>query len=96
MSRDSDRVRLQHMLDAADRAVKLVVDRSRIDLDREEVVLLALTRLIEIIGEACKAVSPATRERHPEIPWRAIGRTRDHLIHGYFNVDLDRLWSVAS
>lgn len=96
MSRGSDRVRLQHMLDAARRAVQLMDGRTRADLDREDVLFLALTRLVEIIGEAAKAVSPATRERHPEIPWKAIAGTRDHLIHGYFNVDFDRLWSIAS
>lgn len=96
MSRADDRVRLRHMLDAAERAVALVEGRKRVDLDREDVILLALTRLVEIVGEAAKAVSPDTRTRHPEIPWRAIAGTRDHLIHGYFNVDLDRLWSIVA
>ena len=96
MSRDSDPVRLRHMLDAAQRAVKLIEGRTRSDLEREDVVCLALTKLVEIVGEAAKVVSAETRARHPEIPWRAIAGTRDHLIHGYFKVDLDRLWSIVA
>jgi uncharacterized protein with HEPN domain len=96
MSRDGDRVRLQHMLDAAERAARLVANRTRDDLGDDDVLLLALTRLIEIVGEASKAVSATTRARHPEIPWKAIAGTRDHLIHGYYNVDLNRLWSITT
>jgi uncharacterized protein with HEPN domain len=50
--------------------------------------------LLEIIGEASKSISDETREQHPEIPWRAIAGTRDRLIHAYFSVDLDIVWSI--
>lgn len=51
--------------------------------------MLALTRLLEIPGEAAKGVSEETRGKHPDIPWSAMAATRDRLIHGYFAVDLD-------
>ena len=53
-------------------------------------------RLLEIIGEAAKQVTTETRTAHPEIPWREIAGTRDRLIHGYFDVDLDVVWSIAT
>lgn len=43
-------------------------------------------RLIEI-GEAVKAISPDLLEGQPTIPWREIGRMRDHLAHHYFDTD---------
>jgi len=91
---EPERVRLQHMLDAAQKAVAFANDRTRIDLDSDEMFMLAEVRLIEIIGEAAAAVSDATRQQIPEIPWRPITATRNRLIHGYFNVDLNILWSI--
>ena len=37
-----------------------------------------------------------TRKANPQVPWSQIARTRDRLIHGYFNVDLDIVWQIAS
>lgn len=53
-------------------------------------------RLIEIIGEAAKHVSDATRRTHPRVPWREIAGARDRLVHGYFDVDLDVVWSIVA
>ena len=57
---------------------------------------LAVVRLIEIIGEAAGAVSEPTRTQCPEISWREIVGTRDRLIHGYEEVDLDILWTIVT
>src|SRR5437868_6522736 len=96
MSQHDDRVRLQHMLDAAHQALAFVAGRARDDLDRDLQLTLALTRLVEIVGEAAKNVSASERERLPQIPWRAIAGTRDRLAHAYFDVDLDQLWQIVS
>ena len=49
---------------------------------------LAITRLLEIIGEAATTMSPELKATHPEIPWRIMAATRNRLIHAYFNVNL--------
>lgn len=84
------------MLDAARQAVDFARGRSRVDLDRDVQLSLALTRLVEIIGEAAKNVSPETRMTLPTVPWRAIAGTRDRLVHAYFDVDHDQLWEIVS
>lgn len=91
-----DEVWLRHMLDATRKALSFTHGRSRADLDTDEQLTLAIVRLLEIIGEAAKQVTTETRTAHPEIPWRQIAGTRDRLIHGYFNVDLDVVWSIAT
>ena len=90
---DSDRLR--HMLDAARKANRYISSKTREDLDSDEPLVLALTRLVEIIGEAAKNVTAATRNRHAAILWKAIIGTRDRLAHGYFDVDLDILWEIV-
>ncbi len=96
MSQHDDQVRIRHMVDAARKAVGYASDRSRRGLDDDELLALALTRLLEIVGEAAKAVSQPTRAQFPGVPWKAIAGTRDRLIHGYFDVDLDIVWQIVS
>jgi uncharacterized protein with HEPN domain len=54
----------------------------------------AIIRKLEVIGEAVKQLSEATRKRRSEIPWRQIAGMRDRLTHAYFGVDLDLVWRV--
>ncbi len=91
-----DEVRLRHMLDAARKAVEYTRGVSRNDFAGDELKVLAMTRLIEIMGEAAKNISEETRAQNPTIPWKEIAGTRDRLIHGYFNVDLDILWQILA
>lgn len=91
---ERDRDRLQHILAAARRARQLVEGRSRSALDEDDVLGFALTHLLEILGEAAKAVTPATRGEYVDIPWNEMAATRDRLIHGYFSVDLDIIWTI--
>lgn len=93
---DGDRARLGHMLDAARMVVKLVHGKSRQAVQRDEVLMLALVHLLEVLGEAAKAVSGEVRRQAPTIPWRDLAGTRDRLIHGYFDVDLDIVWQIVT
>lgn len=92
-SRDANR--MQHMLDAATKAVSFVIGKSRSDLDADEKLSLALVRLVEIIGEAASKVTPETQTRHAGIHWRDIIGTRNRLIHADEAVNLDILWVIV-
>ncbi len=96
MSKHDDAVRLHHMLDAALKAREFVAGRARTDLNHDEQLTLALVRLLEVLGEAATQVSEDTRKLHPQIPWANITATRNRLIHGYFDVDLDIVWEIVS
>ena len=91
-----ERVRVQHMLDAAKKAQEFLVGRTRDDLSTNDMLALALVRLLEIIGEAAKNVPTEIREAFPQIPWSLVARTRDRLAHGYFDINLDRVWEMVS
>ena len=96
MTRHDDTVALRHMRDHAAEAVDLACNRSRADLDANRLLSLGLTRLVEIVGEAAYRVSSTTRDDHPSIPWGQIVATRNRLIHGYDQIDLDVLWRIVS
>lgn len=96
MSKHDDTVRLRHMLDAALKISEFVAGKRRADLDHDEKLTLALMRLLEVLSEAATQVSEGTRKLHPQIPWSNITATRNRLIHGYFDVDLNIVWEIIS
>jgi uncharacterized protein with HEPN domain len=91
-----DRIRLQHMLDAARKAKRLAAGRDREALDAEDDPLPhALVHLISVIGEAASRVSADTRSECDGIPWPDIVSMRNRLIHAYFDINLDILWATV-
>ena len=91
-----DTILLADMLDYAQRAVIALEGQSRRVLDTDAVLVGALERFVEVIGEAASRLSENTRESAPEVPWHEIIAMRNRLVHGYFAVDLDILWTVVN
>jgi len=94
MTDSDDNSRMRHMLEAAEKALRFVEEKTRCDLNEDEILCLALLRLLEIIGEAAVRVSQTTRDRHSEIPWPKIVGMRNRLVHGYDQIDLEVLWQT--
>ena len=93
---EDDTVRIRHILDAAREAVAFSYGRNRADLDTDRKLNLSLVRLLEIIGEAARGISPEFREAHPDLPWKSMIGMRDRLIHSYFDVNLDVVWETIT
>jgi len=55
----------------------------------------AVTRNIEVIGEAAKHIPSEIRLKYVEVPWKEIVATRSKVIHEYFGVDEDILWKTV-
>ena len=55
----------------------------------------AVIRRLEIIGEAARRVSEATRQRYPDLPWREMIGLRNQVIHLYDGVDLKIVWETV-
>ena len=90
-----DRWRVQHMIDAAEQALGFVQGRNREDLDRDVMLRMALTRALEIVGEAASKVSEAGRAAAATVPWQQVVGMRNRLVHAYFDIDLDILWDTV-
>ncbi len=93
--RRPDVVRIEHMLAAAREAVSFMVGRTRANLDSDRMLVLAVVKSIEIIGEAASRVSADGRANVEGLPWQQIVAMRNRLIHAYFDIDLDIVWSTA-
>jgi uncharacterized protein with HEPN domain len=62
----------------------------------DDLIISAVIRKFEVIGEACSKLRPETRQAHPEIDWRAVIGFRNILAHQYFASNLDIIWEAAS
>ena len=95
MNAEQDPLRMRHMLDAAEKIAAFTRGLSAMDFHSDEKLQLAVVRLLEIAGEAANGLSDGLKADHPEIPWGQMTATRNRLIHGYFDVDLDVVWKIA-
>jgi len=86
---------LKHIIDAISKIEGYTADLEREKFLKDARTQDAVVRNLEIIGEATKRLSNETRQRYPEIPWAEVAGTRDRLIHAYFDVDLDEVWTTV-
>jgi uncharacterized protein with HEPN domain len=94
MTKDG-RVYLIHILDAIALIESYTKGKTAADFKKTKMLQDAVIRQIEIIGEAAKMVSAAAKAKDDSIPWKDIAGMRDKLIHGYFGVDIEAVWSTV-
>lgn len=94
MIQKSDLIRLQHMLDASLKAMAFIEGKNKSDLDDDDLLVFALVKAIEIVGEAAGKVSKEYQANHPEIHWSAMISMRNRLVHAYFDINKKILWQT--
>ena len=92
MKLPDDRIRLQHMVDFAGRAISFTAGLTQEEFNRDEVLQYACIHLLEMIGEAANEITDKTRGQYPDIPWLKMINMRNRLIHGYIDVNMDIVW----
>ena len=96
MSKHNPDIALRQILAHAREAVAIAQGKTRADLDQDRLLNLALTRLVEIIGEAANRLPEEVQAQYPELPWLQMIGARNRLIHGYDSVDFDIMWVIVS
>ncbi len=91
-----DLVRVEHIVDALNSAMRFVEGHQRSDLDSDEMLLFALVRAVEVAGEAASKISPEGRSEIPDVRWTAMVGMRNRLVHAYFDIDRDILWTTVT
>ena len=84
------------MREAAATALEMAAGHDRADLSTNTVLAMALTRCLEILGEAASKIRPEVCAKFPAIPFPKIISMRNRLIHAYFDVNLDIVWTTVS
>ena len=86
---------LQDILENIDIASEFISGLTYEQFQADKRTIYAVTRALEIIGEATKSISPSIRDRYPTIPWRSITGMRDKVVHEYFGVNNQVLWDTV-
>ena len=92
---ERDAALLMDMLLAARDARGFIVDLDEQAFFVSRLHQNAVIRSLEVIGEAAGRVSAELRATEPNLPWREMTGLRHRLIHGYADVRMDLVWSVA-
>ena len=91
--RDSDY--LEHI---ASRILRIERATSEVDLAGflgNDDLQAATERYIEVIGEAAGKLSQHTRDLAPDVPWSQVIGARNVIVHGYAEIEPDRIWDIV-
>lgn len=87
--------RLQDILKAIIKIEKYLHDLTLAQFRKNDLVIDAIIRNFEIIGEASKNIPASVRKSYPDVPWNQMNGMRNLLIHEYFGVDLKTVYHTA-
>ncbi len=96
MYKRSDREFILDMLIACEKIMKYTQNITYEDFYNNDMIIDAVLRNIEILGESAKNVSENLKSKYNEVEWREIARTRDKIIHFYFGIDLSIIWDIIT
>ena len=94
MSRRDHSIFLRDILDSADKILRYVSGKSYEEFIEDEMLIDAVVRNLEIIGEASKNIPVNVRRKYSEVEWKKIAGLRDSLIHKYSAIDYEILWDI--
>lgn len=87
--------RVQDILEAITKVGRYVENMTLVQFRQNELVIDAVIRNFEIIGEASKNIPLSVRRSYPDIPWNEMSGMRNVLIHEYFGVDISTVWHTT-
>ena len=88
-----DKVYLISILEAIE-SIQEYTKGGKEEFIKTKIIIDAVIRNLEIIGEASKKISHDIKKEYSEMPWRQMAGLRDVLIHDYLGVDKERVWNV--
>jgi uncharacterized protein with HEPN domain len=90
-----DRTYLVDMMELARRIERRIAKLNKAEFQANEDVQLALTHLLQMIGEAARCVTEETRGKFSSIDWKIITGMRHRIVHDYMNVNPEIVWQTC-
>jgi len=87
---------LEDILKSMLRITEYIEGKKFEDFKKNYMIVDAVVRNFEIIGEASKNVPASIKKQFPEIPWKKMYGLRNLISHKYFGIDYEMLWEIAS
>ena len=86
---------IEDVIENARLAIEFCQDTDEAHFAEDTKLVFAVTRALEIVGEAARSIPDSVRAQAPEVPWAQIVRTRNKIAHHYFAVRLDVVWNIV-
>jgi uncharacterized protein with HEPN domain len=87
---------LEDMQQAMERIARYCTGLDFEQFRANELVVDAVVRNIEVIGEAAKKVPLPVQQAYPQLPWSQMYRMRNRISHEYFGLDYSIIWRIAT
>jgi len=87
--------RIADMLEAIER-VERYAQQGEAAFRADELIQVYILHYLQVLGEAAFKLDQAYRSAHSQVPWQSIVGMRHVLVHDYFDVDLDLVWTVVA
>jgi uncharacterized protein with HEPN domain len=87
---------LKDITDSSSLVVEYVKNLSFEEFEKDTMRFLAVSRLLEIIGEATKNLSNDLKSKYPNVPWKKMAGLRDVIIHDYQELNREMIFKIAS
>jgi uncharacterized protein with HEPN domain len=87
---------LEDMLESMHRIIDYTEDISFKEFQDSNLILDAVVRNLEIIGEAANNIPESIKKKYPKLPWRQMIGLRNFVVHEYFGIDYENIWKIIT
>lgn len=90
-----DKERLEDIMEAIRRIIGYTIGLTYEQFLEDTKTQDAVIRNLQVIGEATKKLSRTLSKMYPHLPWKQMAGMRDRIVHEYFGIKYDIVWTVA-
>ena len=94
MSKRQPKLLLEDILESAEKIIIYTKSLTFEEFVTDSKTIDAVIRNFEIIGEAANRLPDELKESHHEIDWHKIRGLRNRIVHGYFGINYEIIWSI--
>ena len=87
---------IEDTLEAINKIESYINDLDYESFSQNNMVIDAVIRNLEIIGEAIKNISDDVKKKYPTVPWKRMVGLRNIITHAYFGIDLENIWKIIT